>query len=61
MESIAGLLPRLLVPDDDGMTSIVSSGRSTTEVGFCCENVGELAFSFVTPLSTETVMTERWL
>ena len=54
MERIAGLLPRSLVTDNDGVTGIVSTGTSTTEVGLGGENVGELSLAFVTPLSTET-------
>jgi len=58
VECIARLLSGL-IPDDNGVSSIVSSGTSTTEVGFGRQDVGELSFSFVTPLSSETVTVEQ--
>jgi hypothetical protein len=55
VESVLHPLAGFLVVDDDGVPSVVSSGTSCTDIGFSCENVGKLAFSFVTPLGSEAV------
>jgi hypothetical protein len=59
MKGVAGLLSRGFVPDDDGMPSIVPTGRTTAEVGLGSEDVGEFAFPFVTPLGTEATSVEE--
>lgn len=59
VEGVTSLLSRGFVPDDDGMPSIVPTGRTTAEVGLGSEDIGEFAFSFVTPLGTEAVSVEE--
>jgi hypothetical protein len=54
VEGVLHFLAGFSVVDNDGVTSVVTSGTSRTNIGFSSENVGKLAFSFVTPLGTET-------
>lgn len=56
MESISFLFACGGVFVDDGMSGIVSTSTSSTDLGFGGEDVGEFAFSFITPLSAEAVV-----
>jgi hypothetical protein len=55
VEGVLHPLAGFRIVDDDGVSGVISSGTSGTDVGFRCENVGKLAFSFVTPLGSEAV------
>jgi hypothetical protein len=56
VESVLHPLAGFLVVDNDGVAGVVSTSTSRTDIGFGSENVGELAFSFVTPLGSEAVV-----
>ena len=39
--------------DHDGVASVVPAGGTCADIGFAAEDIDELAFSFIAPLTSE--------
>lgn len=56
VESVLHLLASCRVVDDDGVTGVITSCASCTDIGVGRQDIGKLALSFVTPLGSEAIV-----